>query len=139
MVVVQDRHRYWLKSDGPSTPTVKKAARGRPPRRGGKRGTKSSAPSTRASSDQDEDENLPPHQKTTFPVVITTYDILMKDRQQLASYRWGFIVVDEGHRLKNMDCKLVQEIKMLRADARMVLTGTPLHVSSYSPCHCSFT
>lgn len=71
-----------------------------------------------------------PHQRTTFPVVITTYEIIMKDREHLAMYRWGFIVVDEGHRLKNMECRLMRELKALNADSRMVLTGTPLHVSA---------
>ncbi|KAL6306502.1 SNF2 family N-terminal domain-containing protein [Sparassis latifolia] len=70
---------------------------------------------------------LPPHQKTNFPVVITTYEMIMKDRAQLERYAWGFIVVDEGHRLKNLHCKLMREIKKLNAAARMVLTGTPLH------------
>jgi ATP-dependent DNA helicase len=42
---------------------------------------------------------------TTFPVVITTFEMCMKDRQFLSGYMWKFIVVDEGHRLKNLDCK----------------------------------
>ncbi|CCM03956.1 uncharacterized protein FIBRA_06110 [Fibroporia radiculosa] len=70
---------------------------------------------------------LPSNQHTNFPVVITTYEMLMKDRVHLAEYYWGFIVVDEGHRLKNMDCKLMRDIKRLNSAARMVLTGTPLH------------
>lgn len=70
---------------------------------------------------------LPPHQKTNFPVVITTYEMVIRDRAPLSEYYWGFIVVDEGHRLKNLDCKLMREIKKLPAAARMVLTGTPLH------------
>lgn len=73
--------------------------------------------------------DLPPHQKTTFPVVLTTYEIVMKDRPELSMYKWGFVVVDEGHRLKNMECRLMRELKALPAVGRMVLTGTPLHVS----------
>ena len=69
---------------------------------------------------------LKPHQKTNFPVVLTTYQIVINDRAELARYHWGFIVVDEGHRLKNIDCVLMREIKKIPADARMVLTGTPL-------------
>ncbi|OBZ72924.1 Lymphoid-specific helicase [Grifola frondosa] len=68
-----------------------------------------------------------PHQQTNFPVVITTYEIIIRDRAALSKYKWGFIVVDEGHRLKNIDCKLMREIKKIPAAARMVLTGTPLH------------
>ena len=41
----------------------------------------------------------------TFPIVVTTYEICMKDRQFLSGLMWKFIVVDEGHRLKNLDCK----------------------------------
>lgn len=67
--------------------------------------------------------------RNRFPVVLTTYDIIMKDRAHLTRYPWGFIVVDEGHRLKNMDCKLMREIKQYESAGRMILTGTPLHVS----------
>jgi ATP-dependent DNA helicase len=67
--------------------------------------------------------------KNGFPVVLTTYELIIKDRVHLARYPWGFIVVDEGHRLKNMDCKLMQEIKQYASAGRMILTGTPLHVS----------
>ena len=84
----------------------------------------------------DEDKPLPadqrnkiplkPHQKTNFPVVVTTYQVVINDRAELAKYHWGFIVVDEGHRLKNFDCVLLREIKRIPCDSRMVLTGTPL-------------
>ncbi|TFK32975.1 SNF2 family N-terminal domain-containing protein [Crucibulum laeve] len=62
-----------------------------------------------------------------FPIVLTTYEMIIKDRAALAHYDWGYIVVDEGHRLKNLDCKLMREIKKYRSAGRMILTGTPLH------------
>lgn len=82
----------------------------------------------------------------TFPVVVTTYEMCMKDRQHLSGFQWKFIVVDEGHRLKNLDCKwvgmftyldsllilvprLIRELKSYSSANRMILTGTPLHVS----------
>ncbi|KAH8829862.1 SNF2-family ATP dependent chromatin remodeling factor snf21 [Flagelloscypha sp. PMI_526] len=61
-----------------------------------------------------------------FPTVITTYEIIMRDRAHLEPHLWGYIVVDEGHRLKNLDCKLMQEIKRYKASGRIILTGTPL-------------
>lgn len=36
--------------------------------------------------------------------------------------------MDEGHRLKNMDCRLMQEVKRYESAWRMVLSGTPLQV-----------
>lgn len=41
----------------------------------------------------------------SFPVIITTYEICMNDKQFLSGFLWKYIVVDEGHRLKNLDCK----------------------------------
>ena len=75
-------------------------------------------------------KRLPKQTPQTFPIVITTYEIIIRDRKFLEKYQWGFIVVDEGHRLKNFNCKLVQEIKKYPSASRMILTGTPLHVSS---------
>ena len=64
-----------------------------------------------------------------FPIVLMTYDMIIRDRTHLAHYDWGYIVVDEGHRLKNLNCKLMKEIKKYSSAGRMILTGTPLHVS----------
>lgn len=65
--------------------------------------------------------------KDTFPVVITSYEIVMNDCQYLRQYAWSYIVVDESHRLKNLECKLVQELKSYQSANRLLLTGTPLH------------
>ncbi|KAG2118620.1 SNF2 family N-terminal domain-containing protein [Suillus clintonianus] len=72
-------------------------------------------------------DTLPPQTLASFPVIVTTYEMILKDRVHLATYNWGYIVVDEGHRLKNLDCKLMQEIKKYPSAGRMILTGTPLH------------
>ncbi|KAJ6620243.1 P-loop containing nucleoside triphosphate hydrolase protein, partial [Mycena sp. CBHHK59/15] len=66
----------------------------------------------------------------TFPIVLTTYELAIRDRPVLAALPWGYIVVDEGHRLKNFGCRLMQELKRYGEGGnagRMVLTGTPLH------------
>jgi ATP-dependent DNA helicase len=75
--------------------------------------------------DADEEGN----DQSAFPVILTTYEILMRDRPHLARYHWGYIVVDEGHRLKNFDCRLMREIKKLNSAGRLILSGTPLHAS----------
>jgi len=49
-----------------------------------------------------------------FPVIVTTYEICIKDRQYLSNLLWKFIVVDEGHRLKNLDCKCVPRLRLDR-------------------------
>jgi hypothetical protein len=66
-----------------------------------------------------------------FQVCLTTYECLMgkADRPRLASFSWSYIIVDEGHRLKNAACKLNGELRMYKADHRLLLTGTPLQNS----------
>jgi len=58
--------------------------------------------------------------------VITSYEIVMRDRALFGSRAWKYIVVDEGHRLKNMNCKLIKELKRYDSANRLLLTGTPL-------------
>ncbi|CAA7264446.1 unnamed protein product [Cyclocybe aegerita] len=86
--------------------------------------------STEAEQSMNVDEEAPEPEKDytmAFPVVLTTYEMIIKDRMHLQHYNWGYIVVDEGHRLKNMDCRLMKEIKKYSSAGRMILTGTPLH------------
>lgn len=60
-------------------------------------------------------------------VVLTTYDFAQRDSHQLGSKRWRYLVVDEGHRLKNASCRLSTKLRAFKADGRLLLTGTPLH------------
>ncbi|KAI8049215.1 SNF2 family N-terminal domain-containing protein [Syncephalis plumigaleata] len=62
----------------------------------------------------------------TFPVIVTSYEMVMNDRKYLEKYEWKYIVVDEGHRIKNLNCKLIRELKACRSANRLLLTGTPL-------------
>jgi SNF2-related domain len=43
---------------------------------------------------------------------------------------WEVLVVDEGHRLKNADSKLVEVLRGFSFRHRVLLTGTPLQVQS---------
>jgi SNF2 family DNA or RNA helicase len=90
-----------------------------------------------------------------LPIVITSYEIAVRDRQFLQKLRvrrrilcmhfssktptrslrifthrtllqWKYLVVDEGHRLKNFNCRLIRELKALHSENRLLLTGTPL-------------
>ncbi|KAI9753630.1 MAG: hypothetical protein M1815_006089 [Lichina confinis] len=61
-----------------------------------------------------------------FPIVCTSYEICMNDRKYLAGYNWKYIVIDEGHRLKNLNCRLIHELKTYNSANRLLITGTPL-------------
>uniref|UniRef100_A0A8C5M013 SWI/SNF related BAF chromatin remodeling complex subunit ATPase 4 n=1 Tax=Leptobrachium leishanense TaxID=445787 RepID=A0A8C5M013_9ANUR len=62
-----------------------------------------------------------------FNVLLTTYEYVIKDKQILAKIRWKYMIVDEGHRMKNHHCKLTQVLNThYVAPRRLLLTGTPL-------------
>ena len=61
-----------------------------------------------------------------FPVVVTSYEICMNDRKFLANFGWKFIIIDEGHRLKNLNSRLIRELQSYQSANRLLITGTPL-------------
>ncbi|KAH6812952.1 P-loop containing nucleoside triphosphate hydrolases superfamily protein [Perilla frutescens var. frutescens] len=63
-----------------------------------------------------------------FNVLLTTYEYLMTkhDRPKLSKVHWHYIIIDEGHRIKNASCKLNADLKHYRSNHRLLLTGTPL-------------
>lgn len=67
-----------------------------------------------------------------FPVLITSYEIVIRDARHLKRCGWKFVIIDEGHRLKNMNCRLIKELKAIcdvnpaQPCNRLLLTGTPL-------------
>jgi len=70
----------------------------------------------------------------SMPVMITSYEIVIRDATALSKIGWKFIIIDEGHRLKNMNCRLIRELKRICGSDtqgasgcnRLLLTGTPL-------------
>ncbi|CAH1967333.1 unnamed protein product [Acanthoscelides obtectus] len=64
---------------------------------------------------------------TKFNVLLTTYEYVIKDKGVLAKLPWKYMIIDEGHRMKNHHCKLTQVLNThYLAPHRLLLTGTPL-------------
>lgn len=65
-----------------------------------------------------------------FNVLLTTYEYLMNkhDKPKLSKVQWHYIIIDEGHRIKNASCKLNADLKHYSSTHRLLLTGTPLQV-----------
>ncbi|XP_060810415.1 ATP-dependent helicase brm [Amyelois transitella] len=64
---------------------------------------------------------------TKFNVLLTTYEYVIKDKAVLAKVQWKYMIIDEGHRMKNHHCKLTQVLNThYIAPHRLLLTGTPL-------------
>ncbi|QPH18996.1 hypothetical protein C2857_004131 [Epichloe festucae Fl1] len=61
-----------------------------------------------------------------FPVVCTSYEMVLRDQHNLSRIQWEFIIIDEGHRMKNADAKLFQQLRQFSSATRLLITGTPL-------------
>ncbi|KAH3757705.1 chromodomain helicase DNA binding protein [Pelomyxa schiedti] len=61
-----------------------------------------------------------------FTVLVTTYEMVMTDANDLARIQWQVIVVDEAHRMKNAQSKLLTALKLIKGYHRILLTGTPI-------------
>lgn len=76
-------------------------------------------------------------------VLLTTFDYILRQKSQLGKVKWKYIIVDEGHRMKNSQSKftttlgrhykyihsLVDRCLRERAQNKLILTGTPLQNS----------
>lgn len=62
-----------------------------------------------------------------FNVCLTTYEYVLKDKSELNRFHWQYIVVDEGHKMKNPKSKFAQTLGLqYNSEHRLLLTGTPL-------------
>ncbi|RNA41456.1 chromodomain-helicase-DNA-binding, partial [Brachionus plicatilis] len=61
-----------------------------------------------------------------FNALITTYEVLMSDVPLFCSFKWRNLIIDEAHRLKNKNCKLIEGLRYMDIEHKVLLTGTPL-------------
>ncbi|KAK8150645.1 TATA-binding protein-associated factor mot1 [Beauveria asiatica] len=59
-------------------------------------------------------------------IVITSYDVCRNDSDELEKHNWNYVVLDEGHLIKNPKAKISQAVKRLSSNHRLILTGTPI-------------
>lgn len=59
-------------------------------------------------------------------VIITSYDIVRKDIESLSKLAWNYCILDEGHIIKNSKSKITCAVKQLKAEHRLILSGTPI-------------
>lgn len=61
-------------------------------------------------------------------VIITSYDVVRKDADYLGEFLWNYCILDEGHIIKNAKSKITLAVKKLKAQHRLILSGTPIQV-----------
>eukprot|EP00742_Colponemidia_sp_Colp-10_P009005 GILJ01009787.1.p1 GENE.GILJ01009787.1~~GILJ01009787.1.p1 ORF type:complete len:1414 (+),score=330.67 GILJ01009787.1:621-4244(+) len=61
-----------------------------------------------------------------FTLLITSYEVWMADESDLLSIPFQYMVVDEAHRLKNKQAKILQSLRKINCARKLILSGTPI-------------
>jgi helicase SWR1 len=62
----------------------------------------------------------------SWNVIITSYQLVLQDRQVFKHRRWHYMILDEAHNIKNFQSQRWQAMLTFNTRARLLLTGTPL-------------
>ncbi|KAJ2990580.1 hypothetical protein NUW58_g2879 [Xylaria curta] len=62
----------------------------------------------------------------TTDIVVTSYEVCRNDTDLLEKQNWNYIILDEGHLIKNPKAKISLAVKKLASNHRLILTGTPI-------------
>ncbi|XP_034154104.2 DNA repair and recombination protein RAD54B isoform X2 [Pangasianodon hypophthalmus] len=60
------------------------------------------------------------------PVMVISYEMLLRSVDALKKLEFGLVICDEGHRLKNSNIKTAGALTALACERRVILTGTPV-------------
>lgn len=61
-----------------------------------------------------------------FDVVLTTYGTLRRDAVDFQDIRFDYVILDEAQAIKNSESESAKAARILQADHRLVMTGTPI-------------
>jgi superfamily II DNA or RNA helicase len=61
-----------------------------------------------------------------FDVLVCSYGLLHQEAEKLAAVQWRVAVLDEAQAIKNMTTRRSQAAMNLKADFRLITTGTPI-------------
>ena len=61
-----------------------------------------------------------------YHIVLTSYGIARNDIEYLKNYNFQYLILDESQNIKNPGSKIYQAVSELKANHKLVLTGTPI-------------
>lgn len=59
-------------------------------------------------------------------IIITSYETFLGYANNFYLIKYDFIILDEGHKIKNNNTKIFKAINLIEADSRLIITGTPI-------------
>jgi SNF2 family DNA or RNA helicase len=64
-----------------------------------------------------------------YDIVITSYTLLQKDVETYKEVQFSYVILDEAQHIKNRGTRNAKSVKMVQADHRLILSGTPIENS----------
>lgn len=61
-----------------------------------------------------------------FDALITTFEMILSDCPELREIEWRCVIIDEAHRLKNRNCKLLDSLKHMDLVGTLILPSIPV-------------
>uniref|UniRef100_A0A7S1XF10 Uncharacterized protein n=1 Tax=Compsopogon caeruleus TaxID=31354 RepID=A0A7S1XF10_9RHOD len=62
----------------------------------------------------------------SFDAIVTSYEMVIKEKSVFCKYTWRYLIIDEAHRIKNEGSILSQVVRSFESQNRLLITGTPL-------------
>ncbi|XP_015435912.1 PREDICTED: DNA excision repair protein ERCC-6-like [Dufourea novaeangliae] len=69
------------------------------------------------------------HSLKSGGILITSYSGMLKHKDILVANQWHYVILDEGHKIRNPEAKISKAVKEFSTPHRLLLTGSPMQNS----------
>lgn len=59
-------------------------------------------------------------------ILVTTYTGIVKHKAAIEDRKWHYIILDEGHKIRNSETQVSKAVRRIRTPHRLVVTGSPM-------------
>ncbi|RDB03157.1 DEAD/DEAH box helicase [Runella aurantiaca] len=66
-----------------------------------------------------------------YDIILSTYGSVRSDIELLSNFRFHYVVLDEAQAIKNPDSMISKAVKLLNAQNRLTMTGTPVENNTF--------
>lgn len=66
-----------------------------------------------------------------YDIVFTSYGYVLSDIEVLKSYQFNYVILDESQAIKNSASKRYKAVRLLQANNRIAITGTPIENNTF--------
>ncbi|KAF7988961.1 hypothetical protein HCN44_007271 [Aphidius gifuensis] len=62
-------------------------------------------------------------------ILLSSYSGVLRNAEFLLPYQWHYVILDEGHKIRNPQAKITKVVKKFTTPHRLLLTGSPMQNS----------